>query len=106
MQMGTHAECDGNSVQRAAYRAVDMRHRRHVTSFIATRRAPWDREAAGAARAAGARSPFDRAVWSGRLNLLNRQSNTTVRPEPFDFAQDRLVEGRCQGFDKLSPNGI
>jgi hypothetical protein len=29
-----------------------------------------------------------------------------VRPEPFDFAQDRLVEGQSQGFDRLSPNGI
>ena len=28
----------------------------------------------------------------------------TVRPEPFDFAQDRLVEGLC--FDRLSTNGL
>jgi hypothetical protein len=36
------------------------------------------------------------------------ETGTTVRPEPFDCAQDRLVEGRWRrpGFDKLSPNGI
>ena len=28
----------------------------------------------------------------------------TVRPEPFDFAQDRFVEGLC--FDRLSTNGL
>jgi hypothetical protein len=27
-------------------------------------------------------------------------------PWPFGFAQDRLVEGQQQGFDRLSPNGI
>jgi hypothetical protein len=37
-----------------------------------------------------------RFTW--RRLLLTRQINTTVRPE--------LVEGRWQGFDKLSPNGI
>jgi hypothetical protein len=38
------------------------------------------------------------AVDAFVLNLRERQLNTAVRPEP--------VEGRCQGFDKLGPNGM
>jgi len=34
------------------------------------------------------------------------RTHTSVRAEPFDFAQDRLVEAPALGFDKLSPNGF
>ena len=37
---------------------------------------------------------------------INNPATPPVRPEPFDLAQDRLVEGlRTKGFDGLSPNG-
>src|SRR5229473_4397102 len=51
-------------------------------------------EFAGAADASVAGSCFDKLSMNG--NFLNLSNICSVRPEPFDFAQDRLVEGQTR----------